>query len=302
AHGSGRLELARAIADRNNPLTVRVLVNRVWLHHFGAGIVRTPSDFGLRGEPPTHPELLDHLASRFMAEGWSIKKLHRRIMLSATWQQRSGELLVASDELNRSNPNSPLATRHSELSSDPENRLLSHMNRRRLEWESLRDSLLAVTGKLDLTMGGPAVNQTTSPFSNRRAVYGFIDRQNLPGTLRAFDFAPPDASSPQRHLTTVPQQALFLMNSPFLREQAKNLANRPDLADIETLEKRIDAVHRLLFSRAVEPDEIALGKKFLKSNDDATTTTTAAGESPHLTRWQEYLQTLLLANEFLFVD
>ena len=282
--GSGRLELARAIADRSNPLTARVLVNRVWLHHFGAGIVRTPSDFGLRGEPPTHPELLDHLAWHFTADGWSIKKLHRRVMLSSVYQQSS------SDESSH------------ELQQDPENKLLWKMNRRRLDWEALRDSLLAVSGKLDLTMGGPAMNQTTPPFSTRRAVYGFIDRQNLPSVLRAFDFAAPDASSPQRHLTTVPQQALFLMNNPFLRDQAQSLAARPELMRVEQAEQRIDAVYRTLFSRAAEPEEIALGKKFLKSNDDTTTASPAAGDSPHLTRWQEYLQTLLLANEFLFVD
>ncbi len=278
-HGSGRLELARAIVDRNNPLTARIMVNRVWLHHFGAGIVRTPSDFGLRGEPPTHPELLDHLAAHFMDEGWLIKKLHRRVMLSSVYQQSSR------DEPSR------------ELEQDPENKLLWKMNRRRLDWEALRDSLLAVTGKLDLTMGGPPVNQTSEPFSTRRAVYGFIDRQNLPSVLRTFDFAAPDASSPQRHRTTVPQQALFLMNSPFLREQARNLAARPDLLRIEPTERHIEAVYRALFSRAAEPEEIALGQKFLESNDGVT-----AGESPHLTRWQEYLQTLLLANEFLFVD
>ena len=282
--GSGRLELARAIADRNNPLTARVLVNRVWLHHFGAGIVRTPSDFGLRGEPPTHPELLDHLAAHFMAEGWSIKTLHRRIMRSSVYQQSSR------DELSR------------EREVDPENKLLWKMNRRRLDWEALRDSLLAVSGKLDLTMGGPAMNQTTPPFSTRRAIYGFIDRQNLPSVLRAFDFAAPDASSPQRHLTTVPQQALFLMNSPFLQDQARNLSARPDLIRVEQTEQRIDAVYRTLFSRAAEPEEIALGKKFLESNDGAAAASTPTGESRHLTRWQEYLQMLLLANEFLFVD
>ncbi len=278
-NGSGRLELARAIADRSNPLTARVLVNRVWQQHFGAGIVRTPSDFGLRGEPPTHPELLDHLARQFMDEGWSIKALHRQIMLSSAYQQASR------DEPGR------------ERELDPENRLLWKMNRRRLDWEALRDSLLAVSGKLDLTMGGPAVNQTTPPFSTRRAVYGFIDRQNLPSVLRAFDFAPPDASSPQRHLTTVPQQALYLMNSPFMQEQARNLAARSDLARIESLEKRIDVVHRTLFGRAAESDEIALAKKFVGMQDGA-----AAEASPQLTRWQEYLQALLLSNEFLFVD
>ncbi len=293
-HGSGRLELARAIADRNNPLTARVLVNRVWLHHFGAGIVRTPSDFGLRGEPPTHPELLDYLAWQFMADGWSIKSLHRRIMLSATYQQSSEVAEVA--RLRETSNARTLASSATDL-IDPDNKLLSHMNRRRLDWESLRDSLLAVSGKLDLTMGGSAVNQTTPPFSTRRAVYGFIDRQNLPSVLRAFDFAPPDASSPQRHLTTVPQQALFLMNSPFMQEQTKSLAARPDLTRIETIDQRIHAAHRTLFGRAAEPDEIALGKKFLESNDSATPKSTEP-----LTRWEEYLQALLVSNEFVFID
>ena len=293
-HGSGRLELARAIVDRHNPLTARVLVNRVWLHHFGAGLVRTPSDFGLRGEPPTHPELLDHLAWQFIADGWSIKSLHRRIMLSATWQQASDVAEVA--RLREPSIDRALASSATDQ-VDPENKLLSHMNRRRLDWESLRDSLLAVTGKLDLTMGGPAVNQTAPPFSDRRSVYGFIDRQNLPSVLRAFDFAPPDISSPQRHLTTVPQQALFLMNSPFMQEQARNLAARPDLARIESIEQRIDVVHRFLFARAAEVEEIALGKKFVGTQDSKT-----VEASPQLTRWQEYLQVLLLSNEFLFVD
>ena len=274
-HGSGRLELARAIADRNNPLTARVLVNRVWLHHFGAGIVRTPSDFGLRGEPPTHPELLDYLASQFMADGWSIKSLHRRIMLSAVYQQAS----YVADPI------------------DPENKLLSRMNCRRLDWESMRDSLLSVSGKLDLTMGGPSVHQTTPPFSTRRSVYGFIDRQNLPSVLRAFDFAPPDASSPQRHLTTVPQQALFLMNSPFMQEQARNLAARPELKRIDQMDQRIDAVYRILFARSADPDEIARGQKYLETHDNA-----AAESSTQLTRWEEYLQALMLSNEFMFVD
>src|SRR5206468_2153725 len=151
----------------NNPLTARVLVNRVWQHHFGAGLVRTPSDFGLRGEPPTHPELLDYLAWRFMEEGWSIKKLHRWIMLSATYQQSNeGDRRLAG--------------------LDPENRLLGKMNCQRLDFEAMRDALLHVAGQPDGTMGGAAVPLTTAPFSRRRTVYGFIDRQNLPGVFRTF--------------------------------------------------------------------------------------------------------------------
>lgn len=155
--GSGRLELARAIANRNNPLTPRVMVNRVWAHHFGAGLVRTPSDFGVKGERPTHPELLDWLASRFIEEDWSVKKLHRTIMLSAVYQQASdGE---------------PRA-----MQEDPENRLLTRMNRCRLDYEALRDSLLFVSGQLDETLHGPPVDITAPGSSKRRTVYAFIDR------------------------------------------------------------------------------------------------------------------------------
>ena len=202
--GSGRLEMARAIADPKNPLTARVLVNRAWLWHFGKGLVDTPSDFGLRSDPPSHPELLDYLASEFIASGWSLKTLHRRIMLSSTYQQRS-------------------EPRADGLERDPENRLVWRFNRQRLDFESMRDSLLAVSGVLDPAIGGPAASITEPPFSTRRTIYGFIDRQNLDGLYRTFDFAVPDATSPRRFVTTVPQQALFLMNSPFLHEQARRL-------------------------------------------------------------------------------
>ncbi len=278
--GSGRLELARAIADRNNPLTARVLVNRVWLHHFGAGLVRTPSDFGLRGDPPTHPELLDWLAATFMDNGWSIKKLHRLILLSNTYQQASsGDPRL--------------------LEMDPDNRLLAHMNRRRLDFEAMRDSLLAVAGRLDTTMGGRAVELTTKPFTTRRTVYGFIDRQNLPGLFRTFDFASPDTSTPQRYTTTVPQQALFLMNSPFVIEQARHLLQRSDVAGQPKDEEKIKRMYQIAYGRAAETDEIALGLRFLsqarKSNESKK-------ETPPLSAWEQYAQVLLLSNEFAFVD
>jgi mono/diheme cytochrome c family protein len=275
-HGSGRLELALAITDGKNPLTARVLVNRVWMHHFGAGIVRTPGDFGLRGEPPSHPALLDHLAWRLVEDAWSIKQMHRRIMLSAVYQQQS-----------RDNPHA--------RERDPENALLWKMNRRRLDWEALRDSLLAVAGVLDPAMGGPSVDLFKQPFSVRRTVYGFIDRQNIPGVMRTFDFASPDATTAQRHQTTVPQQSLFLMNSPFIREQVRRVASRPDLLCHATIPQRIDALHRLLYGRGAEPDEIAFAQRFL---DAATAPPSAAV----LTPWEEYVQVLLLANEFCFVD
>src|SRR5262249_6148115 len=172
ANGSGRLELAQAIIAPTNPLTARVLVNRVWAHHFGAGLVRTPSDFGARSDPPSHPELLDWLARWFVREGGSLKKLHRLILLSSAWQQRSEDVPAA-------------------RAKDPENRWLWRQTRRRLDWEALRDTLLAVSGQLDATVGGRAVDLFTPPFSGRRTLYGFVDRQNLPGVLRAFDFASP---------------------------------------------------------------------------------------------------------------
>jgi cytochrome c553 len=279
--GSGRLELARAIASKDNPLTARVTVNRIWLHHFGKGLVRTPSDFGLRGDPPTHPELLDWLAVTFLEEGWSIKKMHKLIMLSNTYQQSSdGDTKTTA--------------------ADPENRWLGRMNRQRLDFEAMRDSLLAVAGRLDPAMGGPAVDITQAPFATRRTVYGFIDRQNLPGMFRSFDFASPDASSPQRFTTTVPQQALFLMNSPFVIEQAKHFAARPDVTALTKAEEKIDRMHRLAYGRAAEPDEVARGLKFIKTAETAEAK--ASGKAVQLTVWEQYAQVLLVANEFAFVD
>jgi mono/diheme cytochrome c family protein len=272
--GSGRLELAKAIASKDNPLTARVMVNRVWQYHFGHGLVRTPGDFGLRGDPPTHPELLDHLASSFMDGGWSVKKLHKTIMLSATYQQSS-------------EPNQSEAQ-----AKDVENRLLSHQNRQRLDFEAMRDSLLWASGRLEPKVGGVAVDITTAPFSGRRSVYGFIDRQNLPGLFRAFDFASPDTSTAQRHVTTVPQQALFLMNAPFVVEQAKALAARPDLAARKTTDERIGYLYHLLYGRAPDGEEMALGRRYVES----------APSEKLLSPWEKYCQVLLLSNEFVFVD
>jgi mono/diheme cytochrome c family protein len=278
--GSGRLELARAIADRTNPLTARVLVNRVWLHHFGAGLVRTPSDFGLRGDPPTHPELLDWMAATFMDNGWSIKRLHRLILLSNTYQQSSS-----------CDPRW--------LETDPDNRSLAHMNRQRLDFEALRDSLLSVAGRLDTTMGGRAVELTTAPFTTRRTVYGFIDRQNLPGLFRTFDFASPDTSSPQRYTTTVPQQALFLMNSPFVIEQARHFLQRADVTAQSQDDAKIKRMYQIAYGRPAESDEIALGLRFLAEAQKSNET---KREANPLSAWEQYAQVLLLSNEFGFVD
>jgi mono/diheme cytochrome c family protein len=242
--GSGRLELARAIASPDNPLTARVAVNRIWLHHFGAGLVRTLGDFGLRSDPPSHPELLDWLAARFVREGWSMKRLHRLILSSATWQQ-SSEV-------------SPAAAQ-----SDPDNRLLSHANRRRLDFEAMRDTLLSAGGHLDLAMGGHAVEITTREYAPRRTVYGFVERQNLPGLFRTFDFASPDTTSPRRFETTVPQQALFFMNSPFSLDQARELISRPEIAAQTDVERRVALLYQIVFQRKPAPAEVRMARRFL---------------------------------------
>ena len=234
--GSGRLELARAIASPDNPLTARVMVNRIWMHHFGRGLVNTPGDFGLRSDPPTHPELLDWLARRFVEGGWSVKGMHRLILLSSTYRQ-------ASDD------------RSEARAVDPENLLVWRQNRRRLEFEAMRDSILAVAGRLDGSIGGRPVSITAEPFSTRRTVYAYIDRQNLDGLFRTFDFASTDASTPARHTTVVPQQALFLMNSPFVAEQARHLADRAARDAGPDPDRQVAALYRLALARPPEAHE-----------------------------------------------
>jgi len=237
-HGSGRLEMAEIIANSDNPLTARVLVNRVWQEHFGAGLVKSASDFGTRADPPSHPELLDYLAHRFVSEGWSIKKLHRLILNSRTWQQSS----------ERPTP-----------SSDPENRLLSHMNRQRLDFEAMHDFMLVASGELNCKMGGRGTKLFTRPASGCRAVYGYIDRQFLPAVYRTFDFANPDLHTPARHLTSVPQQSLFFMNSPFVVERAQALT-----AAITHDETGLRELYRRLFERGPSDIEVERALDFVK--------------------------------------
>ncbi|MSU63073.1 MAG: DUF1553 domain-containing protein [Pedosphaera sp.] len=294
--GSGRLELAQAIASPDNPLTARVMVNRVWAHHFGQGLVGTPGDFGTRSDAPSHPELLDWLARRFMDEGWSIKKLHRLIMLSSAYQQSSDG---AANET---------APRASEL--DPENRWLWHFNRQRLEFEALRDSLLAVSGGLDLTVGGPAVDLSQKPFSRRRTVYGKIDRKFLPSMFRTFDFANPDMHAPQRFATSVPQQALFLINHPFIHERANALAAGSHSPDTAKTDAQIQHLYRRALQRAPTTTELREAHQFIET---AQADVTARGEPvssqdanavkrDSITEWEQLAQVLLLSNEFLFID
>jgi hypothetical protein len=268
------LELARAIVSPENPLTARVFVNRVWLHHFGEGLVKTPGDFGVRTEEPLHRDLLDYLAADFVEHGWSTKYLHRLLVLSATYQQSCD-------------------AQPATLMADPENNLLSRMNRQRLDFEALRDTLLSVGGTLDCDIGGLPVDIETEPFSTKRTVYGIIDRQNLPGVFRTFDFSNPDTSSQQRFRTTVPQQALFLMNSPFVVEQVRKLAHREEISSAKNFADRIRALYLILFQRRPLDPELVLGEKFLEAQPPA-----GAVLSPI----EKYAQVLLLSNELMFVD
>ncbi|MCA9081250.1 MAG: PSD1 domain-containing protein [Planctomycetaceae bacterium] len=266
--GSGRFELAKSIIDPSNPLTARVIVNRVWLHHFGEGIVNTPSDFGTRGSLPTHPELLDSLAWRFMHEmGWSLKSLHREILLSHTYRQASLD-------------------RPEMRQLDPENQLYWRQNRRRLDFESMRDMLQQVAGNLDTRLGGRPVNMDKDPLSNRRALYGLIDRNNLPGLLRTFDFPAPDSSNPQRAKTSVPQQALYTLNAEFVQHQANSVAQRVAGAADNPRSQAAEMV-QLVYGRSATDAELELLTVYLAQDSNAAA---------------ELAQALLMSNEFFFVD
>ena len=239
--GSGRLELAQAIIDPANPLTARVIVNRVWAHHFGTGLVATPGDFGVRAEPPSHPELLDWLTEKFIADGWSLKKLHRLIVTSAAYRQSSF------------GPTEP-AQLSKALTVDPSNRLLWRMNAHRLSFEEMRDSMLATSGELDARQGGKPTELFKPPFPVRRTIYGLVDRQFLPGTLRMFDFANPDLHIPQRSETTVPQQSLFLMNHPIVLERAKALAKT--VAEVSDPAEQIRQLYLRTLQRPPSPAQL----------------------------------------------
>ncbi len=251
--GSGRFELAKAIASKANPLTARVVVNRAWMHHFGEGFVRTPDDLGTQSELPSHPELLDYLASYLMERNWSQKDLHRLIMNSRVYQITS---------------NTSSTTKPYEL-TDPENRLLWRANIRRLDFESMRDSLLVFAGKLDATVGGQPVNLTDEPYSYRRSVYGYIDRGNLPELMQHFDFSAPDMPNSKRTTTIVPQQALFLMNSPMAVDVARSVIARKEVAEAPKALARVITIYEVLFQRQPKPAEIELAYQFF-SKDERT--------------------------------
>jgi hypothetical protein len=293
--GSGRRQLADWIANRTNPLTARVMVNRVWQGHFGEGLVRSPNDFGTRGERPTHPELLDWLAARFMADGWSLKRLHRLIVLSRVYRQ-SGQSDPAG------------ATR------DPDNRLLGRYRRRMLDAEALRDAMLTLSGRLEPKPTGahpfPPVDKWRFsihyPFaaeydSNSRSVYLMVQRLRRHSYLATFDGADPNLGTPQRRPTTTPFQALFLMNAPFVRTQAEGLAGRL-LAHPGPEAERVRMGFEWTTGQLPTPTE---GRAALEFLDRYRSQLAAAGISEDRRAketWTALARVLLTGNGFLFVD
>lgn len=256
SQGSGRRELAEAIIDPNNPLTARVWVNRIWQHHFGIGLVRTASDFGIRAEDPSHPELLDWLATQLIQTGWSTKAIHRLIVMSNTYQQASSSAVNSSPQLARVER------------IDPDNRLLWRMNVHRLTWEEFRDTLLASTGQLDLRLGGRSSDlfAGAGASNHRRTLYGTIDRQFLPSTLRMFDFANPDLSIQARSETTVPQQALFSLNHPLMAEKARALAAHAKLDEVSDPEEKLRRLYRAALQREPIPQQRDAVLAFVRGN------------------------------------
>jgi hypothetical protein len=267
--GSGRLQLADWLTSPDNPLTARVLVNRIWQHHFGEGLVRTANDFGQRGERPTHPELLDNLASRFVESGWSVKAMHRLLLLSSAYQQGSR---AGADSVAR----------------DPDNRLWGRMNRRRLEAEAIRDSLFAVAGRLDATRGGPAFADVAVP---RRTLYLLSARTgaNTSDFGRLFDRADPGSIVGQRGQSVVAPQALFFLNDPLVGDLARALAARVAREVPAGSEARIRRLYALALGRPPTGPELDLGRKLLAQAGDADP-------------WERYCHLILCTNEFVYLD
>ena len=266
-----RLDLAEDIASPKNPLTARVIVNRVWQWHFGKGLVATSSNFGLLGDSPTHPELLDWLTVNFMENGWSIKWLHREILNSATYQlsseRHAGNEKVDADNLSR-----------------------WRFDRRRLDVEAWRDALLAISGKLDPAMGGPTFDLKTN--NTRRTVYASISRHQLDGMLRIFDFPDANVSAASRTETTVPQQQLFVLNSDFIIEQAKSFAKQVT-AEHDDLPGQVNFAYRLAFGRLPSEGELKLAEAYLGTEQE---------KDDKLSCWEQYCQALLASNELMYLD
>lgn len=305
--GSGRGELAAMITSKENPLAARVWMNRVWMHHFGEPLVASTSDFGARSEPPTHPELLDWLASEFMEGGWRLKRLQRVLVLSSAYRQASpGRGWEAGTT---SGP-----------TVDPDNRRWWHYPRRRLDLEVMRDALLQASGRLDPTLGGRPVDVAGDPLNRRRTVYGLVDRQNLPGFFRSFDFAVPDQCAERRPRTSVPQQALFALNSAFVQEQAAALVGRAKaevtsgveggtgtgtevgsgVGEMPAEQRRriVETLFRRALGRRPAAGEVTRAERFLAGGaSGATEATTGTFGS-----WEQLAQVLLVSNEAVFVD
>ncbi len=296
---SGRRELAAWMTSSTNPLTARVLANRVWHHLFGVGLVRTVDNFGSTGETPSHPELLDHLAMRLMSDGWSVKSLVREIVLSRTYG------LASQTEI--SNLKSQISNLKSQNTADPENRLLWRQNRRRHSAEAIRDAMLLTSDSLDRTMfgrtlrnpkqDGPNANigEMTYVFDEtRRSVYTPILRNRLLELFEAFDFADPNLSIGRRNITTVPTQALYLMNSPFVmdqsREAARELLSQADLTD----EQRVVAAYRTTVGREPTPRERSLAMRVISPSAENTT--------PSPIAWERLFQALFASVDFRFLD
>lgn len=271
-NGSGRLELAHSITSDAAPLAARVIVNRIWLTHFGQGLVSTPSNFGAQGSRPSHPELLDDLTSGFIANGWSIKWLHREILFSATWQQATR------------------SSGHAE-SIDPGNRWLSHMNRRRHDFEAWRDTMLAASGVLDLAPGGPS-RDLDELGNHRRTLYCTVHRRELSTTFQIHDFPDPNQHSPQRFSTNTALQGLYALNGPLLVEQSQALVSRLQREHSDDEAAQINRAYWLLFSRSPTATEQKLGLEYLSDS---------AGEE-RANRWKQYTHVLLASNEILFLD
>jgi hypothetical protein len=292
-NGSGRLELARWLTDADNPLFARVMVNRIWQQHFGQGIVRTPDDFGTMGEPPTHPDLLDYLADEFRRSGFSIKSIKRRILLSSTYRMSSalGDPQVEA--------------------ADPDNRILHRMPFRRLEAEAIRDAILAVSGRLDRRMYGPGVAPHLTPFmdgrgkpdhsgpldgNGRRSIYITVRRNFLPPLLTVFGFPVPDSPQGKRVATNVPAQALTMMNSEFVRDQARIWAEwiLSDLS-LSSAESRIRHMYLAAYGRPTSVEETRAALEFLgdeRAQSDALRNTQ---------RWSDLCHVLLNGTEFIYV-
>ena len=278
--GKRRFGLARAVISDDNPLTSRVIVNWVWQQHFGVGLVRTPDDFGTRGQPPTHPELLDFLANEFRKNGWSLRWLHQQILATKVYRQACIE-----DPRSRQ--------------LDPENRLLWRMPRRRLDFEAMRDAMLWISGELDLAQGGRPVDFEANPTATRRSIYGFVNRDIVSPLMSTFDVANPNACTAKRPETTVPQQTLFALNSEFIQDRAAKIASATKKDATQSKTDRISELFQRILGRRPNADEEQLALKFIDESSQASIEGQATDSEKG---WTQLAHALLASNEFTFID